>query len=205
LPDAYNAAIDGAAIGPNAGSCGTAAALREPVIVTDVATDRRWADYRGLAAIAGIRACWSTPIFASDGRVLGTFALYYRAPRAPSAQDLALIARFGHVAGIALERHELDEQLRQLSARVEAAREDERTGIAREIHDQLGQALTVLKMDLAWIARRAASPEAVQAKLAETLSPAKPCPRLIPSSARSGASPRNYVRECSMTSGSTPR
>ncbi len=169
LPDAYNAAIDGAAIGPNAGSCGTAAALREPVIVVDVATDPRWADYRDLAGVGGIRACWSTPIFASDGRVLGTFALYYREPRAPSEADLALIARFGHVAGIALQRHELDEQLRQLSARVEAAREDERTGIAREIHDQLGQALTVLKMDLAWIARRASTPEAQQARLAEAL------------------------------------
>src|SRR5262249_30985977 len=107
----------------------------------------------------GLRACWSTPIAASTGRVLGTFALYYGAPRAPTPAELELIARFTHVAGIAVQRHELDWQLRQLSAHIDAAREEERTGIARDLHDQLGQALTVMKMDLAWIARHAASPD----------------------------------------------
>lgn len=157
LPEDYNHALEGAAIGPNAGSCGTAAALGETVIVTDVRSDKRWEAYRDLAERFTLRACWSTPIKASGGRVLGTFALYYREPRAPTRQDLHLIARAVHVAGIAIERHELDEQLRALSARLEAAREDERTGIAREIHDRLGQTLTVLKLDLAWIARRVAA------------------------------------------------
>jgi signal transduction histidine kinase len=69
--------------------------------------------------------------------------------------ETELISRATHVADIAIQRHQLDEQLRALSARIEAAREEERTGIAREIHDQLGQSLTAVKMDLAWIARRA--------------------------------------------------
>jgi signal transduction histidine kinase len=161
LPEAFNRAIDGAAIGPRAGSCGTAAALRRQVIVTDVETDPLWTDYRDLAHLAGVRACWSTPIVGRDGRVLGTFALYYRTPRSPTPGELELIARVTHVTGIVLQRRELDQRLRQLSARIEAAREEERTGIAREIHDQLGQALTVMKMDLAWIARRAATPDGV--------------------------------------------
>lgn len=164
LPEEYSRAIDGAPIGPSAGSCGTAAALRRSVIVTDIETDPLWDDYRDLARRFGLRACWSTPILAPGHeaeRVIGTFALYYQEPRAPTGLDLELIARATHVAGIAIQRDQLDQQLRDLATRVEAAREEERTGIAREIHDQLGQTLTALKMDVAWIARRAKSTEGI--------------------------------------------
>ncbi len=109
----------------------------------------------------GLRACWSTPIFARDGRVIGTFALYYREPRSPNPRQLDLIQRAGHIAGIAIERKQLLEQLEALSARVEKVREDERTSIAREIHDQLGQGLTALKTDLAWIKRQVTKQEPV--------------------------------------------
>jgi PAS domain S-box-containing protein len=156
LPLAYCEAIDGEPIGPARGSCGTAAYLRRAVFVTDIESDPLWADYRAVALGFGLRACWSVPIFASDGRVLGTFAFYYREPRQPSKDDLELIARATHLAGIAIERRQLDDQSRALSARLDAAREEERTAVAREIHDELGQALTALKMDVAWIARRTA-------------------------------------------------
>jgi PAS domain S-box-containing protein len=158
LPDDFRRAIDGAPVGPSAGSCGTAAFLKRAVLVSDIETDARWNDYRELARGAGLRACWSTPILAIDGHVLGTFALYYREPRAPTDRDLALIARATHIAGIAIERRQLEEELRALSAHLESAREEERTGIAREIHDELGQCLTAFKMDLAWIGRRAMGP-----------------------------------------------
>src|SRR5690606_31343890 len=94
--------------------------------------------------------------------------LYYRAPGVPDAHDRDLIARATHVAGIAIHRREIDDQLRALSARADAVREEERTTVAREIHDQLGQALTALKMDIAWIGRRLradADPAAIHAKL----------------------------------------
>ncbi len=173
LTASYNAAIDGLPIGLNAGSCGTAAFLRQPVYVRDVMTDPRWVDYTDLARTAGFRACWSTPILGSDGRVLGTFALYDREPRLPQDADLALIARVTHVAGIAIQRRQLDDQLRALSGRIEAAREEERAGIAREIHDELGQSLTALKLDLAWIARRLGKEEldraALEARIAAML------------------------------------
>jgi PAS domain S-box-containing protein len=155
LPDEYNRAIDGSAIGPTAGSCGTSAFLRQPVFVSDVETSPLWEDYRELARRYGFRACWSMPIFASDGRVLGTFALYYSEPRTPGRDELELIARATHVAGIAIQRRQLDDQLRELWAHMEGVREEERTGMAREIHDELGQALTAVKMDLAWVIRRA--------------------------------------------------
>ncbi len=154
LPESYNRAIDGAQIGPVAGSCGTAAFRGEPVFVEDITTDPLWADYKHLVEPHGLRACWSMPIRSADGHVLGTFAVYYREPRRPDNASRELIARAAHVAGIAIERRQLDDQLRALSERIEAAREDERTSIAREIHDELGQALTGLKLDLAWIAHR---------------------------------------------------
>jgi PAS domain S-box-containing protein len=154
LPEAYTRAIDGSAIGPRAGSCGTAAHERRQVIVEDIETDPLWADYRDLARAHGLRACWSTPILDADGRVMGTFALYYRERRSPGPDERELIERATHIAGVAIARALLEEQLRALTARTEEVREEERTGIAREIHDELGQALTAFKMDIAWLARR---------------------------------------------------
>lgn len=90
LPAAYCAAIDGERIGPAAGSCGTAAYRRERVIVRDIMTDPLWERFRGIAGQFGLAACWSTPIFDPDGRVLGTFAMYYDEPRTPGELDIAL-------------------------------------------------------------------------------------------------------------------
>ena len=154
LPDEYNREQDNFPIGPEAGSCGTAVYRRAPVFVTDILVDPRWRRYRHVVERYQLRASWSTPIFARDGRVLGTFALYYPEPRSPSLQDIALIQRATHIAGIAIERKQMEEQLGALNDHLERAREDERTGIAREIHDELGQAMTGLKMDVAWLARK---------------------------------------------------
>jgi PAS domain S-box-containing protein len=116
LPIPYREAIDGLVIGPGVGSCGTAAYLAEPVIVPDIATDPLWADYRGLALAHGLRACWSTPILSSARRVLGTFAIYYRAPRSPTPQEHNLIAQITHLASIAVEREQAEEARLRLGA-----------------------------------------------------------------------------------------
>jgi PAS domain S-box-containing protein len=113
LPDAYNRAIDGQLLGPRAGSCGTAAFRHERVFVSDIATDPLWADYRDLAQAYGLRACWSTPIFGSDGAVLGTFAIYRREPSLPRPHDLEIIARATHVARIAIESERARKALRR--------------------------------------------------------------------------------------------
>ncbi|NVB79943.1 MAG: GAF domain-containing protein [Kofleriaceae bacterium] len=154
LPVEYNRAIDGAQIGPKAGSCGTAAYRGEAVFVANIETDPLWIGYRHLVEPYGLRACWSSPIKSAEGGVVGTFALYFREPVEQTALPRDLVARAAHVAGIAIERRQLDDQLRALPERLEAVREEERTSIAREIHDELGQALTALKLDIAWIARR---------------------------------------------------
>ncbi len=113
LPDEYNRAIEGESIGPAAGSCGTAAYRKERVIVTDIETDPLWKDYRALARAYGLRACWSTPIINAEGRVLGTFALYYREPRRPTEDDLQLIEYATHLTLIAIERALKEEALRE--------------------------------------------------------------------------------------------
>jgi len=113
LPEAYNRAVDGEAIGLAAGSCGAAAFRREQVIVSDIAADPLWADYRELALTHGLRACWSTPIFSPAGQVLGTFALYYREPRAPAAYHQELIRHVTTLAAVAIERIRAEEGLRE--------------------------------------------------------------------------------------------
>ncbi|MDY7088723.1 MAG: GAF domain-containing protein [Actinomycetota bacterium] len=121
LPGFYNEAIDGIATGEGVGSCGTAAHRREPVIVTDIAEDPFWADFKELAGRAGLAACWSIPIMARDGVLLGTFAMYHRVPRTPTDVDLALAKVFAGTAALAIER-DRDEQARLAAeARAQAA------------------------------------------------------------------------------------
>lgn len=104
LPPDFVKAIDGAPIGPRAGSCGTALYRGEQVIVTDIMQDPLWEDYRVLAARHGLRACWSSPIFSRHGRVLGSFAMYYREVRSPNEFENRLIDIGTRIAGIAIER-----------------------------------------------------------------------------------------------------
>ena len=111
LPPEYAAALDGTEIGPEVGSCGTAAYLGEAVIVADIASDPLWADFRELALGHGLRACWSMPLIGSDGAVLGTFAMYYRDARRPTADELELGELATHLARIAIERVSQEERL----------------------------------------------------------------------------------------------
>jgi PAS domain S-box-containing protein len=119
LPEAYNRLIDGLVIGPDVGTCGTAAYLGQVVVTPDITTDPRWADYRDVALQYGLRACWSVPVFSTDGRVLGTFAMYYGEPRYPTPWEMELIGRAARLAGIAIEAERAREQLRRQARRLE--------------------------------------------------------------------------------------
>ncbi len=114
LPEAYSKAIDGVKVGPMVGSCGTAVHRREPVFVTDIQNDPLWQDFRELAEQHGLRACWSLPVLNAAGRVLASFAVYYREPRDPQPGDIALIKRVVHITGIAVERVRKEKALRLL-------------------------------------------------------------------------------------------
>src|SRR6266436_3021381 len=112
LPEGWVQAITPLKIGPSVGSCGTAASLKQRVIVSDIATDPFWADYRDLALSYGLRAAWSQPLMSKNQEVLGTFCLYYGAPRSANETDLRLIEGAGHVAVIAIEGERSQEALR---------------------------------------------------------------------------------------------
>ncbi len=113
LPSAYNRAVDGLAIGPSAGSCGTAAHRGVAVVAEDIAADPLWDEFRAHALRAGLRSCWSAPILGTDGVVRGTFALYARHPHTPTARETELVETATYIAGIALERDAVVEEARR--------------------------------------------------------------------------------------------
>jgi PAS domain S-box-containing protein len=109
LPKEYIKAIDGLQIGPSIGSCGTAAYMKKPVIVSDIETDPLWADYKHLALKHDLKACWSTPIISTDKNVLGTFAMYYDHTNSPSSREKKIIETATNLARIAIERMKTQE------------------------------------------------------------------------------------------------
>jgi two-component system, cell cycle sensor histidine kinase and response regulator CckA len=190
LPAAYMRAIDGTPIGPSVGSCGSAAYRKKMVIVTDIETDPLWAPYKYLAEPYGLRACWSAPIVSRWGKVLGTFAMYYREVRSPSRAELRLLKAATHFAGIAIEKAQLEERLRQVQ-KMEAfgqlaggiahdfnnvltaikgnlsllqtaqLSESERTTITNEISDAADRAASLTRHLMSFSRRRLMQPQAI--------------------------------------------
>lgn len=105
LPESYVKVIDGSPIGPKHGSCGTAMFRGKPVCVSDILTDPLWDDYREHGIAIGMRACWSTPILSSKGKVLGSFAMYYREPRSPDGEEQHLTNIATKLAAEAIEHN----------------------------------------------------------------------------------------------------
>ena len=128
LASEYRQAIDGLPIGEGIGSCGTAAQRGEMVIVSDIATDPLWQDYRELAASHRLGACWSLPILAQDGKVLGTFGLYHEHPCAPEPHLLDIVRRTSHLMAIAIQQEQRATALYRL------ATQDGLTGMANRRH-----------------------------------------------------------------------
>ena len=149
LPDDFVKAIDGASIGPKRGSCGTAMYRGEPVVVTDVLKDPLWEDYRDLAAAAALRACWSTPIMSGRGKVLGSFAMYYRKPRTPNGDESRFTEVATRIAGLAIERQSAREALARTQSELartegELAQAETITEAAATIAHELNQPLTAI-------------------------------------------------------------
>ena len=130
LPKDYVQSIEGLEIGPMVGSCGTACYRRERVIVEDTATDPRWEGLRDLALRYDLRACWSEPVFSPDGQVVGTFAMYYRQPRAPTDAELRAIEMGAHLVGVAVEHERAQRALQQSEEKFRGIVEYANVGIA---------------------------------------------------------------------------
>ncbi|TAM91406.1 MAG: PAS domain S-box protein, partial [Jatrophihabitans sp.] len=137
LPASYLAAIDGLVPGPEAGSCGSAAYLGEPVVAVDIDTDRRWDSYRASAAAAGLRACWSTPIRGAAGAVVGTFAVYHDVPHSPSGREQRVVEQLSYLAGVAIEHAAMFRALSESEERFRRAFED--NAIAMALVDAAGR------------------------------------------------------------------
>ncbi len=115
LPVHYQRAVDGVVIGPKVGSCGTAAFRGEAVEVQDIDTDPLWEDYKHLALPLGLRACWSSPIKSSEGKVIGAFGFYYPRPRSPSSLERQIVAACLHLCMIAFEHEDTRTQAYELA------------------------------------------------------------------------------------------
>lgn len=129
LPDSYAEAIDGMSIGPDAGSCGTAAYLGSPVVAEDIATDPRWDRFRALALPYGLRSCWSSPIRGRTGTT-GTFAVYHDRAHQPEQRERGLVERFTHLASVAIDHAGLFGALAESEERFRHAFEDSAVGMA---------------------------------------------------------------------------
>jgi PAS domain S-box-containing protein len=127
LPKAYTDAINGITIGPSAGSCGTAAYRGQPVIVEDIASDPLWSTYCDLALFHCLRACWSIPV-SPQGKVIATFAMYYREPRRPTEFDQEFVDQITHLAGVAIQHKLAQEKLQRSEAYLAEAEKLTHTG-----------------------------------------------------------------------------
>jgi PAS domain S-box-containing protein len=118
LPKEFNDSLQGLQVNVDSGPCVTAVRLNKQVIASDIASESRWSSFAwcSLALANGIKACWSTPIRSSSGKVLGIFAIYYAEPQAPTASHQNLIGRITHIASIAVERAQNDAALTQSEA-----------------------------------------------------------------------------------------
>ena len=110
LPEAYIKAVDGVAIGPKVGSCGTAAFRGSPVFVSDIAQDPLWTEYKHLALPHQLRSCWSTPILDEHKKVLGTFAIYHHTPGLPQDADVRLIEVVTHTVATAIIKERVEKK-----------------------------------------------------------------------------------------------
>ena len=134
-------------IGPTVGSCGTAVYHRKAVIVTDIMSDPLWKDFRHVAEPHGYRSCWSTPILAHDGAVLGVFAMYSTTVREPTPVETRLIDVTIRIAGIAIERKRAEDRIRFL------AHHDALTGLPNRslLNDRLTQAILQTQRYNPWV------------------------------------------------------
>jgi diguanylate cyclase (GGDEF)-like protein/PAS domain S-box-containing protein len=115
LPESYNQAIQGRKIGINAGSCGTAAFTKKPVIVTDIETSPLWTNYKDLAIANNLRACWSIPILTQENKVVGTIATYFTNPNKPRAVDLEFMQRLAPLISLVVKYSDHQEEILRLA------------------------------------------------------------------------------------------
>ncbi len=135
LPREFVVAMDNAPIGIRYGSCAAAVYLARQITVADIETDALWEYRRAAAQQASLRAAWSTPIVASDGKVVGTFAVYRRQTGIPLVRDHELMSRLAQIAGIAIERRGAEDALRNSEVKFRGLFESMMEGVYQTSRD----------------------------------------------------------------------
>ena len=142
LPESYRIATDGATIGPCSGPCSMAVYGRQAVFVADFLSDPQWAAFRDKPVSAGLLAGWSSPIMSHDGKVMGTFGMYFREVRHPKPSEIRLVDHASRIAGIAIERERSQAALRLAFEEIRTSE-----GELRQTVDAIPQTIVVLGPD----------------------------------------------------------
>ena len=139
MPEPYALSVGAFKIGPDSLACGLAVFTGQPVITVDVRKEPRWQPWLWLAEEYGFRAVWSFPAEAAAGRVVGTFAMYFRDPREATPRDHELAAALTQTAAVIISQHRqavdlierrtADEALRESEERFPAVAEQAEAGI----------------------------------------------------------------------------
>lgn len=117
LPDEFARATSDLEIAAGMGSCGSAAYSGQRVLIEDMLTHADYTRYQDVVRRAGLRSCWSEPVFSSTGSVLGTVAAYHHELHTPEAAELQLTKSAADLASLAIERKKADEALKASEAR----------------------------------------------------------------------------------------
>ena len=127
---------------------------RKPLAIKDMAQDPV-RPYLGMFKAADLHGFLGASLFSKDGKPLGVIFVATRSPREFSQREIELIEQFANGAAIAIQNARLfeevcagREQLQALSRRLVEVQEIERRRIACELHDEIGQELTGLKLTL---------------------------------------------------------
>jgi PAS domain S-box-containing protein len=142
IPQAFSDSIEGISIGNQTSSCGTAAYLKKEMIVSDISISQLWKDYKKIALAAGLRSCWSFPIFSSNQEVLGTFAIYSGEVRMPRATEKDIIYDIIRAASVAIEQHNTTNALKLSAENLTASNEKLEENVVRrtsELRDVVQQ------------------------------------------------------------------
>ncbi|MEX1265288.1 MAG: PAS domain S-box protein, partial [Woeseia sp.] len=141
LPDAVRAGLDQVAIGDKSIACGSAAHRGRETITADIAADPAWKWLHAAAAEHKLAACWSFPLLASAGHVIGTLDVYMDEPRQPTTDELDKLGRMAKLAGIAVKRQLDEDKLRSSESRYRGLFENVVDGVYITSRD--GEIITV--------------------------------------------------------------
>lgn len=141
LPDAFRVQLDHTRVAENAIACGLAVHRSRETVVRNISTELAWKGLHASAEEHKIRACWSFPLFASAGHIIGTLDAYVDEPREPTTDELDKLGRMAKLAGIAIKREIDEEKLRSSESRYRGLFENVVDGVY--ISSREGEIITV--------------------------------------------------------------